>query len=479
MWGSSAPNVPPLDFAVTEIRAALPSDSGTVTAGALSDLTKATQPLRIALAATSDQSHQLAAALHCADIQNAAVPQSYALRKVTTHGQSTYAVLANDSTGAMYGALDLAEAIRLGTLATLKDSDHAPFIPRRGIKFNIPLDARTPSYSDAGDSAQQNIPEMWSSDFWHEFLDQMARQRLNTLTLWNLHPFPSIVKVPDYPDVALADVMRTTLPFDTTYALTGKDMVRPAQLAHLETLKKMSIDDKIKFWQAIMEYAHDRGIDVYLFTWNVFTWAADGKYGITNDQTNPITLDYTRKSVLQTLLTYPRLAGIGITAGENMQNLTGDNSKENWLIHTYGQAIADLKKLQPDRSVLLIHRLNQVTAKAVTAAWKDYTAGPFELEYKYSIAHMYSSPSPPFAKKDLANLPAGVRIWFTARNDDIYSFRWGDPDYARAYIQNLPGARCPRRIPHRFRRLHLGPRIHQHRTRLPRANSSSKSSGTH
>ena len=180
-------------------------------------------------------------------------------------------------------------------------TEHAPYIARRGIKFNIPLDARTPSYSDAGDAAQQNIPEMWSMDFWREFLDEMARHRFNVLTLWNLHPFPSMVKVPEYPDVALADVMRTTVKFDSSYSLSAKDMVRPAHLANLETLKKMTIEEKIEFWREVMQYAHDRGIEVYLFTWNIFVWGAEGKYGITSDQDNPTTIDYFRKSVRETL----------------------------------------------------------------------------------------------------------------------------------------------------------------------------------
>jgi hypothetical protein len=47
----------------------------------------------------------------------------------------------------MYGGLDIAEAIRTGTLNTLKDSDHTPHIKKRGIKFNIPLDVRTPTYN--------------------------------------------------------------------------------------------------------------------------------------------------------------------------------------------------------------------------------------------------------------------------------------------------------------------------------------------
>jgi hypothetical protein len=80
--------------------------------------------------------------------------QSYAIRK---HG-ATLVVLGADATGAMYGGLDLAEAVRLGSLPETSDSDHTPHIDRRGIKFNIPLDARTPSYSDNSDSAHRPYP---------------------------------------------------------------------------------------------------------------------------------------------------------------------------------------------------------------------------------------------------------------------------------------------------------------------------------
>ena len=40
----------------------------------------------------------------------------------------------------------------------------------------------------------------------------MARHRYNLLSLWSLHPFPSMVRVPEYPDVALADVKRKAGP---------------------------------------------------------------------------------------------------------------------------------------------------------------------------------------------------------------------------------------------------------------------------
>src|SRR5512133_3314036 len=98
------------------------------------------------------------------------------------------------------------------------------------------------------------------STFWREFLDEIARHRYNVLSLWNLHPFPSMVRVPEYPDVALEDVKRTRYRMDETYTHTGSDMVRPELLQDLETLKTMSIVDKIRFWRDVMQYAKDRGI---------------------------------------------------------------------------------------------------------------------------------------------------------------------------------------------------------------------------
>jgi hypothetical protein len=191
---------------------------------------------------------------------------------------------------------------------------------------------------------------MWSFDFWREFLDEMARHRFNVLTLWNLHPFPSIVKVPEYPDVALDDVKRTTVKLDDTFSIAATTWCGPAMLANLETVKTITIDEKIQFWRDVMQYAHDRGIEVYLFTWNIFTFGADGKYGITHEQDNPTTIDYFRSQRAGDVLTYPLLAGIGITAGEHMENRKDEFSKEKWLWKTYGEGIRDAKNSSPTAS---------------------------------------------------------------------------------------------------------------------------------
>jgi hypothetical protein len=426
-------NVPAARFAASDIRQALEAKETTVTERDLTAVGQSGNGLQFVLASSPEESRRMATGLKLAAF-HASDPQSYAIRKRAT----TYVVLGGGPAGAMYGGLDIAESIRLGTLAEIKDEEHTPYIAKRGIKFNIPLDARTPSYSDASDSAQQNIPEMWSMAFWTEFLDEMARHRYNVLSLWNLHPFPSMVKVPEYPDVALADVNRTTVRFED-HRHNGTDMSSPEILAHLETIKRMRIEEKIKFWRDVMQYAHDRGIEVYLFTWNVFTFGAEGKYGITSDQTNLTTIDYFRKSVRETILTYPLLAGIGITAGEHMPVNQGEFSKEKWLWKTYGEGIRDALKLQPNRQFRLIHRQHQTSLKTMLEEWKELPAA-FDMSYKYSIAHMYSYPAPIFAKRDILDeMPSNLRVWMTVRNDDIYSFRWGDPDYARAYIRNLPG----------------------------------------
>jgi hypothetical protein len=366
-------------------------------------------------------------------------PQSYSIQRQRSGGRDVINIVAPDANGLLYGGLEIAEVVRLGGIDGLKDSEHTPHIARRGIKFNIPLDVRTPSYSDNADAAQANIPEMWSFNFWREFLDEMARHRYNTLSLWNLHPFPSMVKVPEFPDVALRDVKRTRVRMDETYSHNGTDMVRTELLKDMETVRVMSMEDKIRFWRDVMQYAKDRGIATYVITWNIFTFGTDGKYGITPAQDNLKTIEYFRASVRELVLTYPLLAGIGVTAGEEMRNRNDEFSKEKWLWKTYGEGVRDALKIQPGRKVDFIHRYHQTAQGEIFNEFKDYP-GTFDLSFKYSIAHMYSIPNPPYIQEVLTQLPPGKRTWLTVRNDDIYSFRWGNPQYAREYIQNIPPA---------------------------------------
>ena len=61
-----------------------------------------------------------------------AAAQSYGIRVQREKDlPTTITVTGGDAAGAMYGGLDVAEAIRTGVLDSLKDSDHAPYIAQR------------------------------------------------------------------------------------------------------------------------------------------------------------------------------------------------------------------------------------------------------------------------------------------------------------------------------------------------------------
>ena len=366
-----------------------------------------------------------------------AIAQSYRIRVRNENGRRAITVRGADAAGVMYGGLEVAEAIRTGTLDSLGNSDHAPHIAQRGLKLNIPLDLRTPTYTDPSDAAQANIPEMWSLDYWRELLDDMARHRYNVLSLWTLHPFPSIVQVPEFPHVALDDVWRTTAKFDDKFSSSGDGFVRPEMLAQHEVVKRITIAQKIQFWRKVMQIAHDRGVDVYWFLWNVFLYGAEGKDGLTADKGAPRTIEYFRASVRETIKTYPLLAGFGITAGESMPADLGGMTKEHWLWMTYGEGIRDGLKDTPGRKFRLIHRFHMTALSDIKQEFAQLPC-TLDLSFKYAIAHMYSVPNPGMIKPVLPLLSPELRCWLTVRNDDIYSFRWADADYARAFIQAIP-----------------------------------------
>jgi hypothetical protein len=344
-----------------------------------------------------------------------------------------------DEAGALYGALDVAQHFASGGgIDSLKPGIVNAYIEQRGIKFNIPLDARTPSYTDGGDSAQENIVNMWDMDFWRGFLDRLALNKYNVLSLWSLSPFPSLVKIPKYPETALNDVKRAAnMP---NAATRGLGYFTGMQEDSLVTLKKITIDEKIKFWQEVMQYAAGRCISVYLFTWNVFVYGTQySSYGITDQADNPVTKDYVRSGVEALVRTYPLLKGIGVTAGENMRMEWKVDVRDDveWVRATYGQGIIDALKDQPDRNFALIHRSHMTTVEQMEDVFSDFPYD-FELSYKYSMAHMYSAVKPHFGDKFFAQLKNGRKAWLTVRDDDFYLLRWGDVDFARDYLRNMP-----------------------------------------
>ena len=348
-----------------------------------------------------------------------------------------------DAAGLMYGTLELAEQVKINGLDSIQEITRNPYMEMRGPKFNIPLDVRTPSYSDACDAGQNNIPVMWDFEFWKNYLDAMARYRYNYVSLWSLQPFPSLVKTPGYEDIALDDVQRSTGKWEEIYNLNGIGMGTPEILDNPEIVKKITMDKKIAFWKKVMAYGKARNIDFHIITWNIFDYGIQGKYGITDKIDNDITKDYFRKSIKQLFVTYPDLAGIGLTTGENMGlHGTSAEQREDWAYDTYAKGILDAATEMPDRQFTFIHRQHQTGAKEIAEKFKEVIdAENIEFLYcfKYAKAHVYSATQQPYYEKDnfVEDIGSMKTIW-GLRNDDTFYFRWGAPDFVREFIKNIP-----------------------------------------
>lgn len=344
--------------------------------------------------------------------------QAYALRKTTTDDAETYWVIGGDLAGAMYGGLRLAEIINHSGLKGFAAEDESPFIKQRGIKFNITLDVRTPSFADNGSNADMHREYVWDVNFWKAWIDDAARYRYNLLSLWSRHPFPALVKLDKYPEVAMNDV----------YNRDG-------------LVLKMSIDEKIAMWQEVIRYAKSRCVNIIWVDWNIHLDHAK-KFNLVESGYDERTKDYIRESTKALFRTYPELHGIGVTAGERMRELESAEQKEQWLLETYGQAVMEIAKEQPERQILFMHRYWWTTFENIIDHFKPLMDQPniqFDMSFKYARARLYSAPAPVFAKESvLKTLPLSLKSWWNLRNDDILTFRWGDPDYVKAFLRNLP-----------------------------------------
>jgi hypothetical protein len=94
-------------------------------------------------------------------------------------------ISSSDATGAMYGVFELAEQIRSGIpLKNIKEKKQQPQFSVRAVKFNLPW---IPYRVGPAMSAHEKICK--DLNFWKSFIDELALNRFNILSLWNVHPF--------------------------------------------------------------------------------------------------------------------------------------------------------------------------------------------------------------------------------------------------------------------------------------------------
>jgi hypothetical protein len=416
--------IPQSVFAAGDVKKSLVAQGFTVEELSLAELSAEYKNKKIVLAHADN-----AAIKNALVAQGAAAPdvlgeQAYALR-TTNQSSMSYWAIGGDQNGVMYGGLQLAENIQFYGFTRTYNEQVAPHILRRGAKLNLGFDHRTPTYSGYGNHTSEILAMkyVWDMKFWTEWIDEQTRNRHNVLSVWVHNPFPALVSVPGYEDA--------TLPYIET-----RDPAFPED-------KNLTLNNRITFWKNVINYAHQRGFVFYFFNWNVCPDYVSTKYKqITNSQTDEDTIDYYRRAIKALLQTYPELDGFGVSPGDHM----GKDKKQNaaWILKAYGTGVMEFAKENPERKFAFLHRLLKVKYNDVTNGWAEIKKLPnvqFDTSMKYCMAYTYSTTTPEWSKFDVSDLIAdGGSTWLTLRNDGFFYSDFGDPQFVREFIGNLPAS---------------------------------------
>lgn len=332
--------------------------------------------------------------------------EGFEIAKRNSRNKTVLCVIARDETGAMYGVLDLAEQIRNAGLKNVEPKLSNPRFAFRAVKFNLPWSSYRPNENPAMNLHTKTCRDL---NFWRRFLDMMAENRFNVLSLWNLHPFTYMIRPEGYPEAC---------PFSDK------------ELAQWQ-----------RFWRRLFSMAKERGIETYVVNWNVVVspeFARAHNVKERND-TSELVREYTRQCVTQVINEYDDLTGLGVTLADWMNNMT-PKEREDWIEETFIKGMKQAK-----RPAKFIHRSvlagSPVEMRRVIdeANFPD----PVWVEVKFNWSHGHSTPklaithdysSGQIDERFWNPAPTNYRIAWMIRNEDFFILRWGQPDFIREHI---------------------------------------------
>ena len=221
-------------------------------------------------------------------------------------------VTGNDGPGVIYGVNRLKEYYLMNrSYEGLTTITEAPEMVLRGACVGLQKTVYLPGHRVYEyPYTPENFPWFYDKALWIKYLDMLAADNMNTVYLWNGHPFASLVKLDDYPFAPEVD--------DATMQ-KNQDM-----------------------FSFLVDEADRRGIRVIQMFYNIILSKpfAD-HYGLkTQDRNRPITpliSDYTRKSIAAFVQKYPKV-GFLVCLGEAMATIEDDVT---WMKETIIPGIKD------------------------------------------------------------------------------------------------------------------------------------------
>jgi len=246
-----------------------------------------------------------------------------------------------DASGVLYGCLELARRIKqIKKIPVSISVTDQPEMVLRGACIGI----QKPYYLPGRTVYEypytpETFPWLYDKQLWIQYLDSMVANRMNSLYLWNGHPFASLVRLKDYP-----------------YAVEVDDA----------TFKKN--EDIYRF---LTTEADKRGIWIIQMFYNIIVSKpfAEFHHVKTQDRERPIIpliADYTRKSIAAFVEKYPNV-GLMVCLGEAMEGVGNDDI--DWFTKTIIPGVQDgLKALHQTKEPPIVLRAHDTDAPSVINA---------------------------------------------------------------------------------------------------------------
>lgn len=319
-------------------------------------------------------------------------------------------IIGNDGAGAIYAANRLKEIVLIyGTLDSVRNESDAPQMKMRGACVGLQKTVYLPGHKVYEyPYTPENFPWFYDKDLWCKYLDLLASANMNTVYLWNGHPFASLVKVPEYPFAPEVD--------DATMKLNQE------------------------MFDFLTTEAERRGIRVIQMFYNIIVSKpfAD-HYGIsTQDRNRPITpeiSDYTRKSIAEFVKQYPNV-GFLVCLGEAMATIDDDVT---WMTETIIPGIKDglAASGRTDTPPIILRAHDTDCPRVLEAALPLYPNIYTMSKYTGESLTTYE-PGGPWGEthRQLSNV-APIHIDNVHILANLEPWRWSSPAFARKAVEAM------------------------------------------
>ena len=321
-----------------------------------------------------------------------------------------------DGNGAIYGCREIIDRLQNSKKLDLPVSlTDAPEMVMRGTCIGVQKTVYLPGRTVYEyPYTPENFPWFYDKAEWIKYLDMLVANRMNSLYLWNGHPFASLVKLKDYPFAVEVD--------DATFKMNEE------------------------MYSFLTHEADKRGIFVIQMFYNIIVSKPFAEhYGIlTQDRNRPITpliSDYTRKSIAAFVEKYPNI-GFLITLGEAMDTYEDD---VKWFTETILPGVKDgLKALGRTDEPPVILRGHDTNAKMDIDAARTIYKNLYTMN-KYNGESLTTyQPRGPWTQthQDLSKL-VDVHIDNVHILANLEPWRWSSPDFVQKTVNamhNIHGA---------------------------------------